>query len=373
MALENSKFMVLKFIFAMCLTQTLHAKIILPELLAKQAVNNIRFLSQDGKFTYYQKRSGSLLFSSNYKVADIIKGQVGTQYTLIGTPARKKIVVMQNENFHTFYSIRAKEKIFLIDFGGTNPREVGFGSAASLHLNDSWVSYYDYYSKVLSFENTTNAALKFSIKLNNRINPYFTPQVLMSDDNTVYYTDLGENGAVGLLEFKRNSGKAELLFKAQTPMVKAEICLHNGSLIMGLFGINFSKEGSVITRAELPLTDFKKRETIYNSPVNDFGQLVCDFSKENITFIKNFGTNDLISTDLVDLNPSNKEIKLLSEMKTITSVINMDGTLLALDKGKYYIVKGTIDYKNIDSLKALPPSGASEAIKQIDKELENGL
>ena len=371
MALENKKNMILKLVFAFLLGQSAQAKIILPELLAKQAVNNIRFLSQDGKFTYYQKRSGSLLFSSNYKVAELIKGQIGTQYTLIGTPARKKIVVMQNENFHTFYSIRSREKIFLLDFGGTNPKEVGMGSAAALHLNDSWLSYYDYYSKVLSFENTTNAALKFSLKLNNRINPYFTPQVVMSDDNTVYYTDLGANGAVGLLEFKRNTGKAELIFKATTPMVKAEICLHNDYLVMGLFGLNFSKNGASITRAALPLSDFKKRETIYTSSTNDFGQLVCDFSKDYITFIKNFGSNDQISTDLVDLNPSNKEIKMLSEMKTITSVINMDGTLLALDKGKYYIVKGTIDYKNIDSLKALPPSGASEAIKQIDNELGN--
>jgi hypothetical protein len=259
----------------------------------------------------------------------------------------------------------------LLDFGGVVPREVGQGSSAALHLNDAWLSYYDYYSRILTFENTTNSALKFTIKLNNRINPYFAPQVVMSDDNTIYYTDLGENGAVGLLEFKRTTGKAELLFKANTPMVKAEICLNNGSLIMGLFGMNFSKDGTTITKTPLPMTDFKKRETIYTSSTNDFGQLVCDFSKDYITFIKNFGSNDQISTDLVDLNPSNKEIKMLSEMKTITSVINMDGTLLALDKGKYYIVKGTIDYKNIDSLKALPPSGASEAIKQIDNELGN--
>ncbi len=371
MVLENKKNIILKLILTFFLGQSAQAKIVLPELLAKQAVNNIRFLSQDGKFTYYQKRSGSLLFSSNYKVAELIQGQIGTQYTVIGTPARKKVVVMQHENYHTFYSIRGKEKIYLLDFGGTNPKEVGQGSAATLHLNDSWLSYYDYYTKILTFENTANAGLQFSIKLNNRINPYFTPQVLMSDDNTIYYTDLGENGAVGLLEFKRNTGKAELLFKGTTPMVKAEICLHDNHLVLGLFGINFSKDGTSISRVPLPLTDFKKRESLYNSPVNDFGQLVCDFSKDNITFIKNFGSNDQISTDLVDLNPSTKAIKLLSEMKTITSVINMDGTLLALDKGKYYIVKGTIDYKNIDSLKALPPSGASEAIKQIDKELGN--
>ncbi|MBC7713366.1 MAG: hypothetical protein H7177_08505, partial [Rhizobacter sp.] len=205
MALKNNLLMALA-LFASTIAQ---AKIVLPELLAKQAVSNIRYLSQDGKFTYYQKRSGSLLFSSNYKVFEMIKGEIGTQYTVIGTPARKKIIVMQNEAFHTFYSLRAKEKIFLVDFGDTTLKEMGKGSSAKLHLNDSWLSYYDYYEKTLYFENTSNTAIKFSIKLNNRINPYFTPQVVMSDDNTVYYTDLSETGAPGLLQFKRNLSKAE--------------------------------------------------------------------------------------------------------------------------------------------------------------------
>ncbi len=370
MVLKN-KMNMLKILLPLFMVHSAQAKIVLPELLAKQAVTNIRYLSQDGKFTYYQKRSGSLLFSSNYKVIEMMKGALGTQYTVIGTPARKKIIVMQNENYHNFYSLRAKEKIFITDFGDTTLKPMGNGSSAKLHLDDTWLSYYDYYQKTIFFESTSNTAIKFSIKLNNRINPYFDPQVVMSDDNTVYYTDLSETGTPGVVQFKRNLSKAEIIFKASTPMVKAEICLHNDNLIMGLFGINFSKEGTVISKAKLPLTDFSKRESIYTSPVNDVGQMICNFNNESITFIKNYGTTEVTSTDLVDLNPETKALKPLSEMKTITSVINMDGTLLALDKGKYFIVKGTIDYKNVDSLKALPPSGATEAIKQIDKDLND--
>jgi hypothetical protein len=33
----------------------------------------------------------------------------------------------------------------------------------------------------------------------------------------------------------------------------------------------------------------------------------------------------------------------------------MDGTLITQDKGKYFIVKGFTDYKNIDSLKMKMP------------------
>ena len=369
MVLEN-KMKTFKILFLLIIINSVEAKIVLPELLAKQAVTNIRYLSQDGKFTYYQKRSGSLLFSSNYKVKEMIKGALGTQYTLIGTSARKKIVVMQNENYHNFYSLRSKEKIFITDFGQTSLRPIGNGSSARLHLYDSWVSYYDYYKKIIYFESTLNSAIKFSLKLNNKINPYFNPQIVMSDDNTVYYTDLSENGAPGLIQYKRNTGKSEIIYKAATPMIKAELCIHNDYLIWATFGINFSNEGTNITKAKLPLADFNKQESIYSSSVNDIGQMICDYDKDSITFIKNFGTTESISTDIIELNVDTKAVKNLSEMKTITSVINMDGTLLALDKGKYLIVKGTLDYKNIDSLKALPPSGAAEAIKEIDKNLD---
>lgn len=368
MALENNMNIILKTLFtSFLISGSLQAKIVLPELLAKQAVSNIRFLSQDGKFTYYQKRSGSLLYSSNYKVVELLQGKVGTQYTVIGTEARKKIIVLQNQDFHNFYSIRANQKIFLINFGDTVLKEIGKGTTAALHLSDNWVSYYDNYTRLITFENTANSALKFTIKLNNRINPYFTPQVIMSDEDTIYYTDLSETGAVGLLQFKRTTGKAEIIYKANSPMLKAEICLHKNSLVMGLFGINYSKDGTIISKASLPLVDFSKREAIYNSPTNDSGQLICDYGKDNnITFIKNYGTNEKYTTDLVDLNPNTKALTPLSEMKTISSAINMDGTILALDKGRYYIVKGTADYKNIDSLKSLPPAQAAEAIKQLD-------
>lgn len=345
------------------------APIRMPELLTKQAVNNIRFLSQDGKFTYYQKRSGSLLYSSNYTVKEILTGKLGTQYTVIGTPARKKVAVMQNENFHNFYSQRAVERIYLLDFGKTTPKEIGTGSAAQLHLDDTWLSYYDFYTKVLTFENTSNSALKFTIKLNNKINPYFTPQAVMSDENTVYYTDLGENGAVGLLQYKRTENKAEIIYKAPSPMLKAELCIHQQKLIVGLFGINSYTAGSEVSSVDLPLTDFTKRSPLYKSTLNDIGRLVCSYDNAHIAFIKNFGTNSIQSNDIVEINATKKFMAKLSDTGSISNIINMDGTLLTLDKNKYFIVKGMNDYKNIDSLKSLPPSSADPATKKMDENL----
>lgn len=353
------------------LSWTIEAKIVLPELLTKQAVNNIRFLTKDGKFTYYQKRSGSLLFSTNYKVQEMIKGELGTEYTLFASPARKKIVILQNSNFHNFYSLRAKLNIFLVNYGEATPIEVGSGINPTLLLEDSWLSYYDPYSKTLNFENTANAALKFSIKLNNRINPYFIPRVLMSDENTIYYTDLSEDGTVGVLEFKRNTSKSEIIYKAVSQAIKAEICLNQNHLVLGLFGIHFSKQGSSISRATLPLQDFSKRETLYSSELNDLGHMVCDFDKDNIVFIKNYGDANSPGYDIANLNTSDKKTTMLSELKTVSNIVNMDGILLTQEKGKYYIVKGDVDYKNIDTLKAKPDINPAKKDEDLKEKLDN--
>lgn len=369
MALKNK--LILYLVLILMAERTAIAAIVLPELLTKQAVDNIRFLTKDGKFTYYQKRSGSLLFSTNYKVQEIMKGQLGTEYTLFATPARKKIVILQNPNFHNFYSLRAKLNIFLLNYGEVTPVEVGAGISPTLLLGDTWLSYYDPYSKILNFENTANMALKFSIKLNNRINPYFVPKVIMSDENTIYYTDLSENGAVGVLEFKRSTSKSEIIFKATSPMIKAEICLNQNFLVLGLFGIHMAKEGSSITRAALPLQDFSKRENLYTSDLNDLGHLVCDFEKDNIAFIKNYGNTSTPSYDIANLNTLDKKITALSELKTVTNIINMDGTLLTQEKGKYYIVKGEVDYKNVDILKAKTESAPANNTEELENDLGN--
>jgi hypothetical protein len=371
-------FLVIFFSFIPCN----EAKIILPELLTKQAVTNIRYLSRDGKFTYYQKRSGSLLFSTNYKVQEVLKGKIGTDYSVFASFAHKKMVIVQNPNLHNFYSLRAKLNIFFVNYGDVVPHEVGLGIAPTLLLEDSWISYYDPYLKILNFQNTTNVALKFSIKLNNKINPYFIPHVVMSDENTVYYTDLNELGIVGVLEYKRNTSASTIVYKAPSPLMKAEICLHQGRFVLGTFGTRFSRLGSTISSAALPVQDFSKRENLYTSELNDLGHLVCDYDQNNIAFIKNTGNINLPSYDIANLNTSNKVVSAMSELKTVTNIVNMDGILLTQDKGKYFVVKGDVDYKSVDMLKSksvdeskvkieLTPQENEGTIEAVEEELDN--
>jgi hypothetical protein len=355
MALKNKIFYhIIWLILASSLSFEVKAKIILPELLTKQSVSNIRFLSQDGKFTYYQKRSGSLLYSTNYKVQEVIKGELGAEYNLIATPYRLKIAVSQNNNFQNFISMRAKQNIYLITYGETSYRKVGLGIYPKLHVKDLWISYFDAYEKTLFFENTVNSVLKFSIKLNNKINPYFIPQVVMSDEDTVYYTDLNENGTPGLIKYKRSTNKTDVLYKANHPSVKFEICQLDSQLIFATFGIRSSTDGAVMSKLPLTSEDFSKREVFYQSEHNDLGHLICNLDNSQVYFIKNYGNKTAPVYEAASVEVGTKNITMLTELKYVTNIINMDGNLLTQDKGKYFIVKGQTDYKTIDSLKLSP-------------------
>ena len=338
----------------------------LPELIAKQSTSNIRLISQEGKYTYYQKRAGSLYFSTNYKVNELIKGKPGSNYTVFVGSGQKKIAISQNENYHDYFSLRNPEMIYVADYGKLTIRKVGLGIAPKLHLDDTWISYFNPSLRLITFEQTDNPAIQFSIRINNRINPYFIPNVVMGDENTVYYTDIGENGISGLIEYKRSTAQTDIIFRASSPMLKFELCYDHSILYLAQLGINSSDLGSSISQITFPFKEFKKRETFYTSALNDLGHLVCDYSNDSLYFIKNTGTGLLAQFDIAQFNFKTKKISILTELKDTTTLINMDKTLITFEHGAYLIVKGKSDFKNIDALK---PKVLNEKDQKIDNNI----
>jgi hypothetical protein len=319
--------------------------------MAKQATNNLRLISQDGKFTYYQKRSGSLFLSTNYKVTELVKGTPDTHYSVTAGDEQKKIIITQNENFHNYFSLRNPENIFVADYGTLAIHKIGQGISPQLHLGDTWISYFNPTERIITFEHTTDNALKFALRLNNRINPYFIPNVVMADENTVYYTDLGENGVPGLIEHKRNLNKSDIIYSAASPLTKFELCFNHSTLFFAETGINSALSGTKLSQLIFPFKDIKQRNIFYTSRMNDLGHMVCNFSSDSLYFIKNSGTALATLNNIVEYNFKTKKLNTLTDFNNSTSLVNMDGTLLTLDHGTYYIIKGKSDFKTIDSLK----------------------
>jgi hypothetical protein len=323
----------------------------LPEMATKQAINNLRFISKDGKFTYYQRRSGSLLLSTNYKIQEILKGAQGSQYLVSATHNRKKIIITQDENFHNFYAIRKPLAIFVSDFGSLSPRFIAKGINPKLHMKDSWISWYNPQARKLHFLNLRNKALNFNILLSNTKNPYFIPEVIMTSDNLIYYTDLNKKGTPGLIEYDRKNKNIKAILKGNTPSEKIELCLFNDQLYIAEFSINSASPSTTISSAKRYDVDSAKRRIIYESNKDDLGNMLCSIEENSLYFIKNTTeSGKVLKYEAAHLNVTSKKIKILSNVNYATSIINMDGRLILPYREKLYVLLGEHNLATIDQL-----------------------
>ncbi len=320
------------------------AKSELPILTTKQDIKNIRFISEDGKFTYYQRGNGSLQFSTNYEVKEVIKLKAQTHFNLLVTPDKKHVLVEAYETFHDYLAARSNAKIYLIKYGTASIQEVGEGKMIGLHLNDQWFSYYNSFTHELILQSTLSSSLKHTIQLANLRNPYFSPEVIMIDNDTILYTDINKEGIPGVLRYKLNASKVDLIYKSEHLNTALEICLSDKAYLMS-YGLDPLFKGTTISKIDLKNLNISKKP-IYTSAENDIGNLICQLDKENLYFIKTTREADgKITYDAAEFNLEKKRSQKISDILFASSLIKMDKLLLLPYQDKFYILKG----KNIST------------------------
>ncbi|MCF8057950.1 MAG: hypothetical protein K9K67_01530 [Bacteriovoracaceae bacterium] len=324
----------------------------LPELTTKQDIKNIRYASSDGKFTYYQRNNGSLQFSTNYKVTEVIKLEPNTDYNLYVTNHKKYVFVEANETYHTYLAPRNNKALYLIDYGTSTIKKIGEGQITGIHDQDKWISYYNSFSKILTIQSPLSETLKHEIKLANVKNLYFQPQVIMIDTDTVIYTDINKDGLPGILRFKINSRKIDLLYKAENYTSKLEVCINGEDVYWGEFGLDPLTKRSQIRTLKTNNLDFKNSQVIYQSEENDLGQIVCELNDESIYFIKTFRNNiGKLTYDAFKVSPNSKKGEKISDLKFVTNLFLMDKKLLLPYQDKYYILEGKNNLTEFDKIK----------------------
>jgi hypothetical protein len=336
----------------------------LPLLATKQTLQSLRFVSLDGRFNYYQRRSGALMLSLNYQVKEVLQGTQGAQYTLSASPSRKKIIISQDQTYHDFLSLRQSQKIYVVDYGQEAPTYIDEGLFPILHLDDTWISFFDAQSRYYHFRNFANQALRFNIRLNNTRNPYFVPQAHMHTDSLVLYTDLNQAGIVGLLLFNRQQNQAQLITKVDHPDQTLEFCINGPTFYLLQKGINDSSYGTRIFRGEVEkIIAGEVPEQIYSSERNDLGHLECNADNLALYFIKNTGTKpNLHNYEVAKLTLETLATEVVSDLNFVTQMINLDGRLLIPFRGQYYVVLGDSDLTEEDRLSpsVAPPPPAGE-------------
>ena len=288
-----------------------YARSKLPFLTTKQEISNLRFISSNGKFTYYQRKSGSFVLSTNYNVEESIKLSTNTHFQVIASNKKRWILVSANENFQTHYSLRKSLKIYKIPFGKSKSQLIGQGQAPQLHLDDEWASWFLPKEKKINFFNLNQAGLQFFIPITNIKNPYFIPNVLMINNNQILFTDLNEKGFPGILLFEKNAKKISLFQKFESPNIGIEFCQKKEKIYIIRYGLDNITKATTIREISHEKLDYTKSKLIYSSDKNDIGQMTCQISKDSIFLLKTFLTEKkTYFMKLLNLIPKVKKLKL---------------------------------------------------------------
>jgi WD40 repeat protein len=321
----------------------------LPELLTKQTASNIRFFSDDGTVTYFQKNSGTLHLTHHYQTWDLLKLAPLTQYYVTVSPIKKKVIVEANENWLSAQQFFKDRIIYEADFLGKTLSKIGMGIDAKLQLNDTWVSFFDGKKKEINLLKLGATSTPITIKSKHKVNPYFLPQVIMLNETTVVLTEMTPDGYQVLYKFDVLTGSFVQIYKSSSPGTKLEICQNNNILYLGQFSIGDVRSGSSIFSIELePNFTLKKMDLIYSSTKNDFGNIICEASSNEIYFIQAQTSENEINiknTELVQLKVNNKEISVLSQFGDASQIIRMDHRILIPYRGKFYVAKGENNVK----------------------------
>ncbi len=319
----------------------------LPELSTKQSLNNIRFISQDNKITYYQMRSGSLSLTSNYQNKVILKNKMNTNYLIHSSFHRKKMIIEVDENFHQNYHFLKKKKLYQLKYGGSEALFVAEGSHPKLQLNDTYVSFYHPIESEIHLMNLENKEAKtIVIPLNHPINPFFVPDVVMLDPENILFTNMNKQGMFAVFKYNILDKQYINLITSKFNGLKIEICKSQNKIIVGQFSYPTLNRGSSISKIEIDATgSLVNQEEIYQSSLHDPGNILCTDSDE-IFFVKKIKNKNYLNTEVASINLSNKKLSILSDLKKVTQIISMDGRILIPYREKFFVLSGSSNLKN---------------------------
>lgn len=323
---------------------TSFAKIELNALITKQVPGRMRYVSDDGNISFYQKRNGSLAFSTNFNVSEVLTGPSQTHYFVISGSKNKTFLLMKDEFFLTANSIRNTASIYAFHSKNPSPKYLGKGLSPKLHLFETWATYYNPHQKRIYIKSLVNSLLDFNLNLNSINNPFFIPEVLVIDNNRVLFTDVNKTGHITLLLFTRSTKKVHVLYRPELPGRRIELCTFKNRLYLGEFGLNGINNGSQITELKLETSlNYAKGRVLYESPHSDYGSLICFLPTHKLYFIKVFPQGKSYYeyfSEAVELDPLTKQIRPISSEQNVTQIIEMNGRILIPHQGKFLIAKG---------------------------------
>jgi hypothetical protein len=326
----------------------------LPKLLTKHPAESLRYISYDGRYTYIQKKSGVLSLVTSFTSTDFLTDETGNDFLIKGSADKSRLIIESIPNPHSEMSMLKNHRIFVIDYGNTSPRFIGQGRNAKIHLRDEWVTYYDMLDKTIRVQNLITQR-KFDIKLSAKPHPFFIPDIEMLSSSSLIYTEINEAGFSALVAYDLKSLKSTIIYKSAQNATRLELCRNENYLALGEFPYDGVSRGSKIQiLAVRDFTNLSSMSSLYDSVEQDVGNILC--LKKEVYFVKMITQDQRLGikvTEAVKIDLNTKTTTLVSDLKNVTQLIEMDGRVLAPFRGDFYVIEGTSSLE-VDVLKSIP-------------------
>lgn len=324
----------------------------LPELMTKQSLNNIRYLSKNGKITYYQNNSGELKFSTNYQVKLVKKSPKPTQYLVSATDDEKWIGIEEIVTPHRPLPGIRLNTLSIGKFSEEKTMPVGSGTRLQFQLENRFFTYFDPQERKIVIGKVSDPKSSRSVQIFNRSNLLFVPEAFLTTENDLVFTDINSKGFAAILSYSISDKEFQTVFKSTTPNTKLDICFYGDHLIIGEFPKYSLNEASQIFKVNLfNNPSYRERQTLYTSPISDIGNMVCE-NKETY-FIKTVRVIPELNskeTEVAKISTDTNKLTMLSKQGDITQLTKMGDYILAPYRGKYLIVSGSTEIVD-DSIK----------------------
>lgn len=337
----------------------------LPQFLTKHSTEAIRFITMDGRYAYVKKRPGVLGMVSSFRSIDFASEAESSDFKVVSSRFKKRLIVEVIPNIHTEYNFYKKNKILLLDWGGSTTKEMGFGVNAKLHLQDEWLTYFDPIEKVVHIVNVITQK-RYQVGLTKKSNPYFRPDVEMITAENVVYTDINEAGLSAFISLNLASSNSSVIYRSTQSGTRLELCQARDYLAIGEFPYEGVERSSQIFH--LPLSsaiNLAGYTSIYSSSDQDLGNMIC--LDRSIYFVKTLSEDKKLgvkSTEAVRLDPATKALEVKSSLSTVSQLLEMDGRVLIPFRGDFYVVEGTSNL-GTDQLKPTTPNPKEELPLEI--------
>lgn len=314
----------------------------LPELMTKQSMSNIRYLSKAGKVTYYQNSSGELKFSTNYQVQLIKTGTEQTQFLINASEDESFIGVEEISNPHRPLPGLKGNKLYIGKFQGKKLENVGTGTNLQFQNDNRFITYFDPELRKIHVKKISDLNSEKIIQIFNQTDPIFVPESFLVTEDSLVFTDINSKGQSAVLIYSLAEKKFETVYKTQNPNEKLELCYIGEVLIIGEFPKTTETANSRIMRLKIfNNPNFEKIELLYSSNISDIGNMVCE--KDKLFFIKTTSFNKKLNmrdSEIAQIDLKSKKLSILSELGDVTQLTKLSNYVLAPYKGEYLIVSG---------------------------------